>query len=167
MNVPLKDSENERARALVELDRKFIVEVGDMNPKASAYFRKRPFLTPEVWRMGYRPRDAGGDKAGGTMRGQITYAYLSQAGEVLCFFGRDPEFEDKHVKSDKTESEPEKFHFVKGFHRGIELFGQHQFRAEGSRKKFAAWACSWSKGPTTLSSSTSSASPRWVSVPIP
>src|SRR5471032_2312694 len=95
VNIPLKDSENERARALVELDKKFVVAVTDMNPKASSYVRKRPFLTSEVmrkWRMGYLPRDAGGDRTGGTMRGKITYAYLSEAGEALCFFGRDPEF---------------------------------------------------------------------------
>ena len=156
VNIQLKDSENERARALVELDRKFVVEVGDMNPKASAYFRKRPFLTPEVcrkWRMGYLSRDTGGDKAGGTMRGQITYAYLSQAGEVLCYFGRDPEFKEKHLKwekSDKTEPEPEKFHFVKGFHRGIELFGQHQFRAEGVAEKIRGLGLLLVEGPNDV-----------------
>lgn len=156
VNIPLKDSENERARALVELDRKFVVDVADMNPKASAYFRKRPFLTPEVcrkWRMGYLPRDAGGDKAGGTMRGQIIYAYLSQADEVLCYFGRDPEFEDKHQKwekTDKNEPEPEKFHFVKGFHRGIELFGQHQFHVEGVAEKIRGLGLLVVEGPNDV-----------------
>jgi 5S rRNA maturation endonuclease (ribonuclease M5) len=141
VNVPLKDSDNERAGALVELDKKFVVEVADMNANASAYLRRRPFLTPDVmrkWRMGYLPRDTGGEKTGGTMRGKITYAYLSEAGDVLCFFGRDPQFEEKHQaweKTDRKEPEPEKFHFVKGFHRGIELFGQHQLRAEGMAER--------------------------------
>jgi len=55
INAPLAQSDNERARALVELDTKFVVDVAHMAPKASAYFRSRPFLTPEVcqrWRMG-------------------------------------------------------------------------------------------------------------------
>jgi 5S rRNA maturation endonuclease (ribonuclease M5) len=144
VNVPLKDSENERARALTELDRKFVVDIGEMNPKASAYFRRRTYLTPEVcraWRMGYLPRDTGGeDKSGGTMRGKIVYPYLSEAGEVLSWFGRDPEFDEKHKKwesTDKKEREPEKFHFVKGFHRGLELFGAHRLRAEGVQAKLA------------------------------
>lgn len=135
VNVPLKDSENERARGLVNLNAKFVVDVAAMSPKAAGYFRKRPFLTPEVcqrWRMGYLPRDVGGeDKSGGTMRGKIVYAYCNDAGEVLTWFGRDPEYEDKRQKWEagvRADKEPEKFHFVKGFHRGIELFGVHRLR---------------------------------------
>ncbi len=145
VNVPLKDSDNERARGLVHLDAKFQTDVAAMNPKASAYFRRRPYLTPEVmgaWRMGYLPRDVGGeDKSGGTMRGKIVYAYPNAAGEVLTWFGRDPEFEEKHTKweaAGKTEKEPEKFHFVKGFHRGQELFGLHRFAADDARRQATA-----------------------------
>jgi hypothetical protein len=132
VNLPLKDSENERARGLVNLDQKFIVDIADMPPAASAYFRRRPYLTPEhcrKWRMGYLPRDTGGtDKAGGTMRGSVVYPILNEDGEVLTWFGRDPDFENKHQKwiaANKEGREPEKFHFVKGFHRGLELFGQN------------------------------------------
>jgi hypothetical protein len=134
VNVPLARSENERARGLTELDAKFVRTVDVMPPAASAYFRRRPFLTPEVcrsWRAGYLPRDSGGDHAGGTMRGKVVYAYHSAEGNLLTWFGRDPEYEAKHAKwelSDKREREPEKFHFVKGFHRGIELFGQERLR---------------------------------------
>lgn len=157
-NIPLKDSENERARALVDLDKKFVVEVGDMHPKASAYFRRRPFLTPEVcraWRTGYLPRDAGGDKTGGTMRGKIVYAYLSEDADVLTWFGRNPDFEDKHLewqKSDKTEPEPEKFHFVKGFHRGAagDLFGQHQFRGEQVQEQLRGLGLVLVEGPNSV-----------------
>ena len=138
VNVPLKDSDNERARGLTDLDKKFLVEVAGMNPKASAYFRRRPFLTPDVckrWRMGYLSRDTGGDdKRGGTMRGKVVYAYTNDAGEVLTWFGRDPEFEEKHqtwVAGGRTEKEPEKVHFVKGFQRGIELFGADRLQKEG------------------------------------
>jgi 5S rRNA maturation endonuclease (ribonuclease M5) len=131
VNLPLAESPNERARTLTTLDAKFTHDIATMPPKASSYLRRRPFLTPEVcrsWRMGYLPRDTGEDKSGGTMRGKIVYPYLSDKGEVLTWFGRDPDFEDKHktwLATDKSEREPEKFHFIKGFHRGLELFGQH------------------------------------------
>lgn len=134
VNVPLKHSENERARALVNLDAKFLVDIATMSPRASSYFRTRPYLTPDVcrkWRMGYLPRDTGGDRSGGTMRGMIVYPLLSENGEVLTWFGRDPEFEEKHTRWEavgKVDREPEKVHFVKGFHRGLELFGQHAAR---------------------------------------
>jgi hypothetical protein len=131
-NVPLAESDNERARGLGNLDAKFITDPALMPPAAASYFRRRPFLSPEVcrlWRMGYLPRDVGGaDKSGGTMRGKIVYSYLDEEGNVLTWFGRDPEFEEKHRRWEamgKSEIEPEKFHFVKGFHRGLELFGQH------------------------------------------
>lgn len=131
VNVPLAKSGNERARALVSLDNKFVVDPAEMSPKAASYFQKRPYLTPDVcreWRMGYLSRDAGGDRTGGTMRGRIVYPVVSDEGEVLTWFGRDPEYEDKHgkwVNSGKQGREPDKFHFVKGFHRRLELFGQH------------------------------------------
>ena len=132
-NVRLKDSPIERARALVDLDAKFITDPAEMNPAAASYFRNRPYLTQEVceaWRMGYLPRNTGGDKAGGTMRGKIVYALPNDDGDVLTWFGRDPQYEEKHSQwlgAGKQGRQPEKFHFVKGFHRGLELFGQHAF----------------------------------------
>jgi hypothetical protein len=140
----------------VNLDAKFVVEVAQMNPRASAYFRSRPFLTPEVsrrWRMGYLPRDTGGDHAGGTMRGTIVYPMVSESGEVLTWFGRDPEFEAKHqawVAGGKQEREPEKFHFVKGFHRGRELFGQHRLREEGIAAQLAGVGLVVVEGPNDV-----------------
>jgi hypothetical protein len=139
-NLPLAQSENERARGLVTLDEKFVVDPAAMSPKAASYFRRRPFLTPEMckrWRMGYLPRDAGGDHAGGTMRGKIVYPMLSESGEVLTWFGRDPEHEGKYqewIAGGKQGKEPEKYHFVKGFQRGLELFGQHRFSDEAFRE---------------------------------
>ncbi len=135
VNVPLAESDNERARALTELDRKFVTDVGAMSPKASLYFRRRPYLTPEVcqqFRIGYLPQSTGDDKTGGTMRGKIVYPYFSADGKLLTWFGRDPEFEEKRKAweaSAKTEPEPDKFRFVKGFHRGLELWGQHLVQA--------------------------------------
>ena len=144
-NLPLSTSDNERARGLVHLDAKFITDPALMPPAAAGYFRRRPFLTSEVckrWRMGYLPRDVGGeDKSGGTMRGKIVYGYTDEEGNLLTWFGRDPDFEEKHRRweaTDRSESEPEKFHFVKGFHRGLELYGQHgreRLQRPGYREK--------------------------------
>ena len=156
INVPLKDSPNERARGLLALDRKFVVDVASMSPAASGYVRRRAFLTPEAlrsWRAGYLPRDTGEDKSGGTMRGKIVYPYLSETGDVLTWFGRDPEFEQKHQAwsaSDKSEREPEKFHFVKGFHRGLELFGQHRMREEASQAKLREFGLILVEGPNDV-----------------
>jgi hypothetical protein len=142
-NVPLKDSEKESARGLVTLDEKFVVDPAAMSPKAASYFRHRPFLTPEAcrkWRMGYLPRDAGGDRAGGTMRGRIVYPMLSDDGEVLTWFGRDPDFEEKAQAWEaggKEGKEPEKWHFVKDFRRGLELFGQHRLGEADVRARAA------------------------------
>lgn len=141
-NVPLLRSANERARELVNLDEKFLIDPADMNAKAAGYFRRRPFLSPEAcrtWRVGYLPSSSGATRTGGTMRGKVVYPLLSERGEVLTWFGRDPDFEAKHAawKADAGAREPEKFHFVKGFQRGLELFGQHRSRIEegGAREK--------------------------------
>lgn len=136
VNVPLVRSPNERARALVRLDDKFIIEPAEMNAKAASYFRRRPFLSSEMcrkWRVGYLSHSTGGDRAGGTMRGKVVYPLLSERGEVLTWFGRDPDFENKHTAweaKNRSGREPEKFHFVKGFHRGLELFGQEASRLD-------------------------------------
>ncbi|MFO0814123.1 MAG: toprim domain-containing protein [Gemmatales bacterium] len=138
-NLPLKDSPNERARTLTELDTKLLVDPKDMPPKVSAYFRRRPFLSLEAcrsFRLGYLPRDTGEDKSGGTLRGHIVYPYLDEQGEVLCWFGRDPAFEEKQaiwIAGDKTGKEPEKFHFVKGFMKGLEVWGQERLKEEANR----------------------------------
>ena len=156
LNIPLRDSPNERARTLTELDQKFVVDVADMSPKASAYIRRRPFLSPEemrAWCVGFLPRDTGEDNSGGTMRGRIVYPYLSESGDVLTWFGRDPDFEDKHkawTTSDRSEREPEKFHFVKGFHRGIELFGQDRLKAVGLGKKLTGLGLPLVEGPNDV-----------------
>ena len=125
----------------MNLDAKFVVDPAVMSPKAASYFRHRTYLTPEVcgkWRMGYLPRDAGGDRAGGTMRGKIVYPILSDNGEVLTWFGRDPEYEGKRhewIVGGRQGKEPEKYHFVSGFQRGLELFGQHRLCDEEFRQR--------------------------------
>jgi hypothetical protein len=127
----------------VHLDEKFVVDPAEMTPKAASYFRHRRYLTPEAarrWRMGYLPRDTGGDHAGGTMRGRIVYPLVSESGELLTWFGRDPEFEARHdewERGGKQGREPDKYHFVKGFQRGLELFGQHRMAEENFRRQTA------------------------------
>lgn len=142
-NIPLARSENPKARALVDLDRKFVRSLEELPPAASAYLRRRPWLTEDLqrkWRVGYLPRDAGEDRAGGTMRGSIVYPLQSERGEVLTWFGRDPAFEEKHRQweaAGRSGREPEKCHFVKGFRRGLELFGQQSARL--NEPGYRAW----------------------------
>jgi len=106
--------------------------------------------------MGYLPRGgAGSDQSGGTMRGRIVYPMLSERGEVLTWFGRDPAFEEKHDEweaSSKRDRDPEKFHFVKGFHRGLELFGQHASRLQepGFREALAETGLIVVEGPNDV-----------------
>lgn len=126
-NVPLKDSENARARELVTLYEQLQVNVEDMNHAAATYFRKRPWLTPEVarrWKMGYLPQSAKG-----LLRGRVAYAYENEKADVLSYFGRDPAFEQRRVEWERKgrpeKGKPMKHRFVKGFHRGLELYGQH------------------------------------------
>lgn len=134
VNVPLKDSDNERARELVNLDEKFVNDVAQMNPKSGAYIRKRPFMTPEMmrkFRCGYLPNDAGS-----LLRGHFVYGWPDANGDILTWFGRNLNFEEQHNKwkrSGDSKDEPSKFRFVKGFYRGLELFGEDVYRREADR----------------------------------
>jgi len=138
VNVPLKDSENERARGLVSLHEKLITDPADMSPPAASYMRRRPFLSQEVcrqWQLGYMPRSAGS-----TLRGLIVYPIRNEAGEVLAWMGRDPAFEQKHaawLAGGRQGKEPLKFRIPKNFHRGLELFGQDRYRAQISEQIIA------------------------------
>jgi len=141
VNLPLAASGNDRARALVDLDKKFVVEAAAMPPAVSSYFRRWSFLTPEVcrtWRAGYLPRDGGDDKSGGTMRGRIVFPYHAEDGQLLTWFGLDAEHAEKLRQwetTDKSEPRPEPYRFIKGYRRGIELFGQHRLREEAVATK--------------------------------
>jgi len=129
-NKPLKESDNEAASELVSIDEKFVRDVAQVNPAASRFLRQRPYLTPEVmafFRMGYLPADGGGDKRGWSLRSHIIYPMLDESGELLAWIGRDPSYEQKHQEweqAGKVKREPTKYRFPKGFHRGLELFGQ-------------------------------------------
>ncbi len=87
------------------------------------------------------------------MRGKIVYAYHGADGQLLTWFGRDPEFEEKHRQweaTDRSEREPEKFHFVKGFHRGIELFGQERLALPDAAEKLKGLGLMLVEGPNDV-----------------
>lgn len=131
INVPLAQSENERARELVNLHEQFITDVAAMPPEVSSYFRCRPFLTSEVcqkFSLGYLPQSSKS-----LLRGHIVYGYRSPSGELLTWFGRNPRYEQQHAQwkvSDRSELEPIKTRLVKGFQRGLEIFGEDIVRRE-------------------------------------
>ena len=61
--------------------------------------------------------------------GKVVYPYHGP-GNLLTWFGRDPEYEEKHPQWEpgKPATEPAKFHFVTRFHRGIELSARSGYR---------------------------------------
>lgn len=151
VNVPLEESDNERARTLVDLPSKFVTDLAQMPPVAAAYIRSRSqwFADPEKihndWGVGYLPMDSGGDRTGGTMRGKIVFPIHALDGKLLAFCGRDPTFEEKQAEwhslpEAKRAEIPEavKYRFPKNFHRGLELWGQERIPVLGSKKKLKA-----------------------------
>ncbi len=139
-NTPLIDSSEERVRELHNIDEKLIRDVAVMNPTAAAYIRRHPALSSESmtkWRCGYLPNDGGGDKRGWSLRGSILYPVLSEQGKVLAWAGRDVQYEQKEKEyqqlsaAERSGKEPPAKHrFPKGFHRGLELFGQQASRLQ-------------------------------------
>jgi 5S rRNA maturation endonuclease (ribonuclease M5) len=103
------------------------------------------------WRVGYLPQDASG-----LLRGRIVYPMLSESGELLTWFGRDPDFEEKHrqwaAAAKPSKTEPVKTKFVKGFHRGLELFGQQadRLKAPGVREAIAEHGIVVVEGPNDV-----------------
>lgn len=149
-NLPLIDSSEERVRELHNIDEKLVRDVATMNPVAAAYVRRHPCLTPESmakWRCGYLPNDGGGDKRGWSLRGNILYPVLSEQGKVLAWAGRDVLYEQKEREFQQLspaervgKDPPPKHRFPKGFHRGLELYGQQASRLQepGYREFVAA-----------------------------
>lgn len=149
-NLPLAQSDNEKARELVTLDEKFLRDVAHMPPSAASYVRRHPCLSVaamEKWRVGVLPQDGGSDKRGWSLRGQLLYPILSEDGKLLAWAARDPQFETKEhafnalaPEERAREKKPAKHRFPVDFHRGQELFGQHASRLEepGFRESIAA-----------------------------
>jgi 5S rRNA maturation endonuclease (ribonuclease M5) len=137
-NVLLAQSEKEKARELVTLDEKFLMDVAHIPPAAASYVRKHTCLSPAImkkWRVGVLPQDGGADKRGWSLRGQLLYPIQSESGAVLAWAARDPQFETKEQaflalppEQRAKEKKPAKHRFPVDFHRGLELFGQHPSR---------------------------------------
>jgi hypothetical protein len=137
-NTALIESADPRIRELHNIDEKFVTDLATMNPAAAAYVRRHPSLSPESmqkWRVGYLPNDGGGDKRGWSLRGNIVYPVLSETGKVLTWVSRDVHYEEKErdfarlSAAERTGNEPPAKHrFPKGFHRGLELYGQQASR---------------------------------------
>lgn len=161
-NLPLAASENEKLRELVTLADKFIVEPARMNSVAASYVRRHPCLTVDAMRkfgVGYLPQDGGGDKRGWSLRGQIIYTQRSEQGEVLCFFAREPAFEDMErrflaLPADERAATkpPHKHRFPAGYFRGLELYGQHASRLDepGYREQIARLGIIVAEGPNSV-----------------
>lgn len=141
-NLPLRLSEHDSARGLMDppIWEKLTRSVSEMSPAASAYIRRHPALTSEAmtkWHVGVMPMDGGGDKRGWSLRGSIVYPFGSEDSEIIAFVARDPKYEEKLRDFEKLQPDardpkrrPMKHRFPKGFHRGIELFGQERSRFE-------------------------------------
>ncbi len=138
-NVPLVESDNRKVQELVGMEELFTSDAEKMPPKCSAYWRRRRhYLTDEgcdEWGVGVRPGRTGTDKRGWSLRNQVVYRFLSENNEVLCYVGRDPEYEDKVKAYEAMPAErrdpnkrPIKHKFPAGFYRGMELYGQHSDR---------------------------------------
>lgn len=142
-NAPLIQSPDEKVRELHNIDEKFVVDAGAMNPAAAAFVRRHSCLSPESmkkWRSGYLPNDGGGDKRGWSLRGNVIYPVLSEDSQVLAWVGRDPLFDEKERAFSRLspaqregKDPPAKHRFPRGFHRGMELFGQHASRLQEPR----------------------------------
>jgi hypothetical protein len=140
VNTPLIEASEERVRELHNIDEKLVRDVAAMNPAAATYIRRHPCLTSESmskWRCGYLSHDGGGDKRGWSLRGSVLYPVLSEQGKVLAWAGRDVQFEQKErdfkqlsAVERSGKEPPSKHRFPKGFHRGLELFGQQASRLQ-------------------------------------
>ena len=126
-NVPLAKHENEAARKIADLYNDLIYDPSEMSPAAAQYVRSREWMTPELmqkWGVGFIPRD------GRSMfRGWLVYTHRNQAGEPISYSGRDPLFEEKRQAwlrqgNPEAPKKPIKHKYVKGFQRGLELYGQ-------------------------------------------
>jgi hypothetical protein len=149
-NIPLAQSDNEKARELATLDEKFLRDVAHMPPTAASYVRRHPCLSVaamEKWRVGVLPQDGGSDKRGWSLRGQLLYPILGEDGKLLAWAARDPQFETKEQafnalppEQRAKEKKPAKHRFPVDFHRGQEIFGQHGSRLDepGYRETIAA-----------------------------
>ena len=136
------------------LHERLIVDISQLSPAASAYVRRHGFLTEEVardWQVGCLPMDAGGG-SGGTVRGKFVTAIHNRYGNRVAYPGRDLKWEEKHeawIRGGRTGKEPAKWSVPKGFHRGVEVYGQDRIYAdpEGCRERLKGTGLVVNEGP--------------------
>ena len=87
----------------------------------------------EKFRCGYLPSNGGS-----LLRGHFVYGWPDANGNILTWFGRNLNYEDQHrrwKRSGDSKDEPHKFRFVKGFQRGLELYGEPEFHTEATAEQ--------------------------------
>ncbi|MFO1003488.1 MAG: hypothetical protein U0936_24410 [Planctomycetaceae bacterium] len=140
-NVAAEDNPDERVRELATIDAKLLRDVAAMNPAAAACPSSPLPFSPESmtkWSCGYLPNDGGGDKRGWSLRGNILYPVLSSRARcsrgsvATCNMNRRNANILNSPAERSAQEPPAKHRFPKGFHRGVELFGQHSSRLKES-----------------------------------
>ncbi len=129
-NVPLKESAKETSRALADFYDDLVTDPQRMAPEAAKYARQRKaWLTPEVmqrWGVGWSPSRSMFRK------NYFIFTHRDEVGHVLSYSGRDLYYEEKRRKWEQAgrphDAKPIKHKFVKGYHKGQELYGQHKQR---------------------------------------
>lgn len=134
VNVPLRRHAKPAARQLENLYEDLVIDPAAMPPEAGRYFRDRPWLADaaQTWGVGYLPKNGRS-----LLRGMFVYTHRNERGDVLSYSGRDVNFEEKWLRWQQAGSpdgkKPNKHRYVKGFHRGLELFGQQAARLKEPR----------------------------------
>ena len=130
-NVPLHRHPKEAARELANLHEDLIVEPSQMSPEAAKYVRSREWMTPDLmrkWGVGWIP----GNGRSLFRKNYLIYTHRNVKGEIVTYSGRDLSFEakwQKWLRQGKPEGQkPNKHRFVKGYQRGLGLYGGHAER---------------------------------------
>ncbi|MEZ6148426.1 MAG: toprim domain-containing protein, partial [Planctomycetaceae bacterium] len=86
------------------------------------------------WKLGYLPRNGRS-----LLRGMVIYAHENEEGEILSYSGRDVRFDekwDKWIRDGRPDDKkPSKHRYVKGYHKGLELYGHLANRLQDRRLK--------------------------------
>ncbi|MFK7819873.1 MAG: DNA primase [Planctomycetaceae bacterium] len=132
-NVPLHRHPKEAARELANLHEDLIVEPSQMSPEAAKYVRSREWMTPDLmrkWGVGWIP----GNGRSLFRKNYLVYTHRNVKGEIVTYSGRDLSFEakwQKWLRQGKPDGQkPNKHRFVKGYQRGLELYGGHADRLQ-------------------------------------
>lgn len=139
-NLPLRLHENEKVRNTVELHQQLTIDPAHMAPAASLYYARRlNWLAPEIlqeWNTGYQPRNVPG-----MWRGQWVFGHRDENGDIITYSARDLKYDEKLQKwrqsGEADDRKPAKHRYVSNYHKGLELYGQHQQRL--ARRELKQW----------------------------